>query len=335
METKEYDVTQKKHNEAPIQKETRTGSYFDGKFIGYIGYKLLALIITSVTFTIAKPWADKMLLEYKINHTIYNGKRLKFEGKGGNLFVQRLKWTLLTIVTLGIYYLWVPIKNEKWIISNVHFEDEEFNENDSYFDGKLIQLIGVNLFTYLLTIISCGLLFPFTFCYRQKWLARHTIINRKKLVFTGKATSLIGHYLLWWFLSIITLGIFALWVPIKIYDWQVKNTHIKLKDEPENKISKAPVVIGVVLTVAVVALLGVIIPKINWDFKISDIFTKKIGPIDSVKLIDNRCPSYATYNEGECTYSIDRDEDDCIAIDGEPFIENGEERCIITIDANY
>lgn len=273
MEEKEFDEIEQTVEEVKtIKKEVRTDSYFDGKFIEYVGYKLLAFLITVVTLTIAKPWADKLILDYKINHTIYNGKRLKFEGKGINLFVQRFKWTLLTIITLGIYSFWVPIKMEKWVVSNLHFEDEGFNENESFFDGKLIQLIGINLFTYLLTLISLGLLFPFAVCYRQKWIARHTIINRKKIVFSGKAMSLVGNYLLWWFLSIITLGIYSLWLPIKIYEWQVKNTHIKLIDEQEEKSSIVPVILGIILSIVVIAVLGLIIPKIDWNSKISDIF---------------------------------------------------------------
>lgn len=36
-------------------------------------------------------------------------------------------------------------------------------------------------------------------------------------------------------LCIITFGIFGLWLPIKIENWKAKNTHIKLKDEEEQK----------------------------------------------------------------------------------------------------
>lgn len=272
MEEKKYDEIEKTYEEVEIiQKEERIDSYFDGKFIEYIGYKLLAFLLTVVTLTIAKPWADKLILDYKINHTSYNGKRLKFEGQGTNLFVQRFKWILLTIITLGIYSFWIPIKMEKWVTSNMHFEDEEFNENESFFDGKVIQLIGINLITYLLTLISLGLLFPFVYCYKQKWIARHTVINRKKIIFNGKAMSLIGHYLLWWFLSIITLGIYGLWLPIKVYEWQVKNTHIKLKDEQEEKSSIVPIILGVILLIVIIAILGTIIPKINWDFGVIEV----------------------------------------------------------------
>lgn len=260
------------------KKEERTDSYFDGKFIEYLGYKLLALLITLVTFLIAKPWADKLLLEYKINHSVYNGKRLKFEGKGTSLFVQRFKWFLLTLVTFGIYAWWIPIKMEQWIASNTHFEDEDLVPGESFFDGKILQMIGVNLFTNALTIISFGLLFPFGICYKQKWIAKHTVINRKRIKFDGKAVSLIGHYLLWWLLSVITFGIYALWLPIKVYGWQVKRTHIKLKDEEDEKTSFMPMIVGIVLIVVIITLLAVVIPKsniasiISGDKPIEDLF---------------------------------------------------------------
>lgn len=93
MEEREYEITNEIYEEVKAKPiELRTDSYFDGKFIEYLGYKLLAFLITVATLTIAKPWADKLILDYKINHTVYNGKRLKFEGKGTSLFIQRFKW---------------------------------------------------------------------------------------------------------------------------------------------------------------------------------------------------------------------------------------------------
>ena len=246
----QYDEIQK------VEQVERTDSYFDGKVLEWLGYRILAFIITAVTFGIAHAWAEKLLIAYTIDHTVYNGKRLKFEGTGASLFVQKFKWLFLTIITLGIYGFWVPIRKEQWIVSNIHFEKEEFVKGESYFDGGVLGIIGVNLFSNILTFISFGLLYPFVVCYRQKWFAKHTIINRKKIVFTGKSLSLIGNYLLWWFLCIITFGIFGLWLPIKIENWKAKNTHIKLKDEEEPKTSMTPAIIGIIL--AIMLVVGVV-----------------------------------------------------------------------------
>ena len=279
------EVLEPQYEEVPeVKKEVRTDSYFDGKLLELIGYRILGFLITIFTLGIASAWAEKFIIAYKIEHTVYNGKRLKFEGTGASLFVQRFKWVFLSIITLGIYSLWIPLKKENWIYSNTHFEDEDFIKGESYFDGKLLGLIGVNLLTKLLTIISFGLLYPFVICYKQKWLAKHTIINRKKLSFTGKTLSIIGNYLLWIFLTIITFGIFALWIPIKMWKWQTKNTHIKVKDEQEEKLSVIPAIIAIVVAVVIVCGIVSFIGTLNIEFYVEKFFDEGI---DIEGLFDN------------------------------------------------
>ena len=245
----------------PIKKEIRTDSYFDGSLIELIGWKLLSFLITIVTLGIGAPWGACMIYSYQINHTVYNGKRLKFEGTGGDLFVNIFKWVLLSIITLGIYTLFIPIRKTKWVISNIHFEDEEFIRNESFFDGKTIQLIGINILSIILNFISFGLLSAFTYCYKTKWIIKHTIINRKKLVFTGRAISLFGKCMLWGFLTVITFGIFGLWVPIKKLKWQNKNTHIKVVGEEEYKKDKSLYIAIPILIIGII-LFSLIVPKI-------------------------------------------------------------------------
>lgn len=233
------------------KKHTRTDSYFDGGLLELIGWRILACLIVTVTFGIATPWAKCMLYSYQFKHTVYNGKRLKFEGTGGDLFVNTFKWVFFSIITLGIYLLFVPVKKTKWVISNLHYEDEEFVKGESYFDGKTIQLIGVNLLTIFLNTISFGLLYPFTVCFKLRWINKHTVINKKKLVFTGKAINLFGKYLLWCFLTIITFGIYGWWLEIKMLKWQSKNVHIKTVGEQETNDNSLwiaiPIAIGAII----------------------------------------------------------------------------------------
>ena len=245
----------------PIKKEVRTDSYFDGGLIELIGWKLLSFLITIVTLGIGAPWGACMIYSYEINHTVYNGKRLKFEGTGGDLFVNIFKWVLLSIITLGIYTLFIPVRKTKWVISHIHFEDEHFIKNESFFDGKTIQLIGINILSTILNFISFGLLSSFTYCYKIKWIIKHTVINRKKLVFTGRAISLFGKCMLWGFLTVITFGIFGLWVPIKKLKWQNKNTHIKVVGEEEYKKDKSLYIAIPVLIIGII-LFSLIVPKI-------------------------------------------------------------------------
>ena len=229
-----YDIAPPQYEEVQIKpKEIRTDSYFDGGLLELIGWRILAFLITGVTLGIAYPWAACMLYNYQFKHTVYNGKRLKFEGTGGDLFVNMFKWVFFSLITCGIYLFFVPVRKTKWVISNLHFEDEPHITGESYFDGNTLQLIGVNILCNLLTIFTFGLLYPFAVCFRLKWINKHAIINRKKLIFKGKSINLLGKYLLWTFLTLITFGIYGFWLGIKMLKWQTKNTSIRMVGEKE------------------------------------------------------------------------------------------------------
>ena len=147
----QYEVAPPQFEEVQRKpKVVRTDSYFDGGLLELIGWRILAFLITGVTLGIAYPWAACMLYNYQFKHTVYNGKRLKFEGTGGDLFVNMFKWLFFTLITCGIYAFFIPVSKTKWVISNLHFEDEDYITGDSYFDGNTFQLIGVNIVCNLL-----------------------------------------------------------------------------------------------------------------------------------------------------------------------------------------
>ena len=62
-----------------------------------------------------------MFYGWKINHTVIEGKRLKFNGTAMGLFGNWIKWLLLIVVTFGIYAFWVHIKLEQWKVKNTTF----------------------------------------------------------------------------------------------------------------------------------------------------------------------------------------------------------------------
>ena len=98
-------------------------SHFDGGLLSYVGWIILGSLITSCTFGICYPWALCMIYGWKINHTVIEGRRLKFNGTAVGLFGNWIKWLLLIVVTLGIYSFWVHIKLEQWKVKNTTFLD--------------------------------------------------------------------------------------------------------------------------------------------------------------------------------------------------------------------
>ena len=104
-----------------VQNDVKVDSYFDGGLLELIGISILGMIITVCTFGIAYPWALCLVFGWKINHTVINGKRLKFKGSGIGLFGNWIKWFLLSVITLGIYGFWLGIALEKWKVKNTDF----------------------------------------------------------------------------------------------------------------------------------------------------------------------------------------------------------------------
>ncbi|MNW09112.1 hypothetical protein D3C71_2060330 [compost metagenome] len=62
-----------------------------------------------------------MLYRWKIEHTVINGQRLRFDGTAMQLFGNWIKWWLLCIITLGIYSFWLSIKLEQWRVKHTYF----------------------------------------------------------------------------------------------------------------------------------------------------------------------------------------------------------------------
>ena len=100
----------------------------------------------------------------------------------------------------------------------------EGNKQESYFDGGLLQQIGWSILAGLLSMITLGLGVPWGVCMLQRWEAKHTVIEGRRLKFNGTGMQLFGTYIKWFLLTIITLGIYSFWLGIKMKKWVVKHT---------------------------------------------------------------------------------------------------------------
>lgn len=96
-------------------------SKFTGGILGLIGISFLQSLITVITFGFCAPWGVCLKQEWIARHTFIDGKQLRFDGTGGQLFGNYIKWFLLTIITFGIYGFWLNIKMKQWITKHTHF----------------------------------------------------------------------------------------------------------------------------------------------------------------------------------------------------------------------
>ncbi len=125
-------------------------SSFDGRLLNYIGTGLLQLLVialmggigAAVLFALGTDnvigivvlavcafiglcWAGIIFIKWETKHTVISGYRLKFKSSALNLFFNILKWILLTVITVGIYALWLPIKTRKWRVKHTTATPDE------------------------------------------------------------------------------------------------------------------------------------------------------------------------------------------------------------------
>ena len=78
---------------------------------------------------------------------------------------------------------------------------------ESQFTGGLLGLIGINILQAILIGITLGIGAPWAICMKERWIAKHTYIDGRQLVFDGTGAQLFGTYIKWVLLTIVTLGI--------------------------------------------------------------------------------------------------------------------------------
>jgi hypothetical protein len=88
-----------------------------------IDAKLIVLAVVALLLVLfGLAWAEIRFMKWETKHTIISGNRVKFNGNAFQLLGNCFKWTFLTIITVGIYALWLPIKVRKWKVKHMELQ---------------------------------------------------------------------------------------------------------------------------------------------------------------------------------------------------------------------
>ena len=209
-------------------------SVFDGRGLELFLINLVGAFICLVTIGLASPWVICYRIGWDRRHTVYNGRRLAFNGTGIQLFGKWIVWFLLTIVTCGLYGFVMGLKLEQWILSHTTFADEVSDPNNtdvfpnSGFEGNMFEWIGYNLVMGLASGLTCGIALPWVVCSFNKWYAPNVRISGKRLRFEGSGAELFGQYIIVLLLSIVTCGLYYSWGYVRLRRWAI--SHLSLEE---------------------------------------------------------------------------------------------------------
>lgn len=92
------------------------------------------------------------------------------------------------------------------------------------FTGKGRDSIFILLASFLITFFTLGFGLPWATTLRQRWIAKNTIVDGKRMIFRGSGSALFGKWIVWWILTIITFGIFGLVVWARYQKWIIEHT---------------------------------------------------------------------------------------------------------------
>jgi len=107
----------------PKEFKEQNPSHFTGTWYQLLGVNWLTNFVTMITLSIGYYWAHCYKEKWYQKHKIIDGAEITFDGTGAQYFGKRIVWTLLTIVTVGIYSFWLSVKSLNWTVSHMHVSD--------------------------------------------------------------------------------------------------------------------------------------------------------------------------------------------------------------------
>lgn len=105
-----------------LEDEENVRSEFTADLEGKVGLYVIQSVLTTITFGLYYPWAICRAYRWDLNHQYISGHKLAFDGRGGQLFGHRFLWGLLTLITIGIFGIFAPKKEQQWVAKHLAFK---------------------------------------------------------------------------------------------------------------------------------------------------------------------------------------------------------------------
>lgn len=142
-------------------------SEFKCSWCKYAGVNILEFLVTVFSFGIAYFWAYTFKERVLARHKFIDGHNLEFNATGGKFFLKKILWSFLSIITLGIYGLFLKSKMFRWQIANTSVSSpQSIVFSSEVAEKQPVQPINKKAY------ISFFLLFPNFLFLICSWLSR-------------------------------------------------------------------------------------------------------------------------------------------------------------------
>ncbi len=166
--------------------------------VGLVVYLLIIFII---------PFATVAARRYRMSRTSWRGIRFSFRGRVWDFFKIFVGGSMLSTVTLGLYYPFFATKKYLFMTNHSYFGNEKFQ-----FNGNGKDLFGSFLLALVLTIPTLGLYWFWFLAKKQRYFFNHTSFGNSRLESSVTGGALlrlrIGNLLL----LMVTFGLGWSWV---------------------------------------------------------------------------------------------------------------------------
>ena len=167
-------------------------------------------ILSYLFILVVVPLAMVGARRYRLSRTSWRGIRFSFRGEAREFVKLFLMGSLLSTLTLGLYYPFFETRRYGFMVSHSHIGSQKFD-----FDGEGRALFGRFLVALLLTPLTLGLSWIWFLAGKQRYFWEHTSIGKATFQFEVTGWRLFQLYLGNGLLLLCTLGLAWPWAVVR------------------------------------------------------------------------------------------------------------------------
>ncbi|HSB80644.1 MAG TPA: DUF898 family protein [Candidatus Methylomirabilis sp.] len=174
------------------------------------GFRILSGLISYILVLVVIPFAMVGARRYRLSRTSWRGIRFSFRGEAMAFIKLFLTGSLLSSLTLGLYYPFFETRRYGFMVSHSYLGNQKFA-----FDGEGRSLFGRYLLTLLLTPFTLGLCWLWFLARKQRYFWDHTSFGEARFHSEVTGGRLFLLYLGNALLLLLTLGFGWPWTVVR------------------------------------------------------------------------------------------------------------------------